>query len=129
MDDGHLEGESEPVEADAALRLKRPDAWAYGWDKQCLLILEFTRPNDRCALSFYLTDTRQRGNPLWNRCVGLFPGWEVKSYNIDFHDWHTGVICYIPMEHQLEMLWTDGCPDGTAHAGIGFTDSDTHGAH
>ena len=31
------------------------------------------------------------------------------------------------MGHQPGPLRTDGCPDGMAHAGIGFTD--THGAH
>ncbi len=52
IEDMHLGGEGEPVDADAALRRKRSDAWAVkNWDKRCLLVLEFTRPNDRCELS------------------------------------------------------------------------------
>ncbi len=53
----HLEGEGEHSDTDAATQWKRPDAWAIRWDKWCLLLLEFTRPNDRCELSLNDTDT------------------------------------------------------------------------
>ena len=46
--DIHLEGEGEEIDADAAIQQKRPDAWVVNWKELCLLILEFTRPNDRC---------------------------------------------------------------------------------
>jgi hypothetical protein len=42
-----LEGEEGPADANTAVRRKRPDAWAVSWKKRCLLILEFTLPNDR----------------------------------------------------------------------------------
>jgi hypothetical protein len=42
--DEHLEGEEELNDTDRAIQRKRPDAWAVSWDKQRLLILEFTRP-------------------------------------------------------------------------------------
>jgi hypothetical protein len=42
-----LDREGEHNEADALAQRKRPDAWAVHWDKQWLLILEFTLPNDR----------------------------------------------------------------------------------
>jgi hypothetical protein len=79
MEDMHLEGEGEAVDADAAFRRKRPDAWAVSWDKRYLLILEFTRPNDRCALSLQDTDAYKTAKytPLRNRLAGFLPGWEV----------------------------------------------------
>jgi hypothetical protein len=55
--DVHMEGEGEQRDTDAATQRKRPDAWAVSWDKLCLLILEFTRPDDRCELSLRLHDT------------------------------------------------------------------------
>ena len=49
IEDMHLEDEGVPADADAAFQRKRPDAWAVSWDnlKLSILILEFTRPNDR----------------------------------------------------------------------------------
>jgi hypothetical protein len=46
------------VQADTyiAAQRKRPDAWAVSWEKLRLLILEFTRPNDRGELSLHETD-------------------------------------------------------------------------
>jgi hypothetical protein len=41
--------------------------------------LEFTRPNDRCALSLQDTDAYKTAKytPLRNRLAGFLPGWEV----------------------------------------------------
>ena len=79
MTDVHLEGEGWETDIDAATQRKRPDAWAVSWDKKCLLILEFTRPNDRCALALQNTDTykTERYTPLRNRLTECLPGWEV----------------------------------------------------
>ena len=62
--DEDLEGEGEQDDVDAATPRKRPDAWAVSWDKRVLLILEFTRPNDRCALSLYDTGASDAGHGL-----------------------------------------------------------------
>jgi hypothetical protein len=55
--DMQLDGEVEHTDADAVAQRKRPDAWAVHWAKRCLLILEFTRPNDRDVLALQNTDT------------------------------------------------------------------------
>jgi hypothetical protein len=44
-----LEGEEEQADADMTTQQKRQDTWAVNWDKG-LLILKFTRPNNRCKL-------------------------------------------------------------------------------
>ena len=79
MTDVHLEGEDQQTDIDAATQRKRPDAWAVSWDKKCLLILEFMRPNDRCALAHQNTDTykTEQYTPLRNRLTECLPGWEV----------------------------------------------------
>jgi hypothetical protein len=38
------------------LQEKTPDAWEGSWEKLHLLILEFTRPNDKGELSIHGTD-------------------------------------------------------------------------
>ena len=90
--DMHLEGEEEQAEADAATQRKRPDAWAVSWDKRCLLILEFTRPNDRCELSLHDTDMLKtaRYSPLRDRLARLLPGWEVdiQTYTVGIRGSH-----------------------------------------
>jgi hypothetical protein len=55
-----LEGEEEPEQADTDTQRKRPDAWAVSCDERRLLILEFTRPNDRCEEYLFMTRTRSR---------------------------------------------------------------------
>jgi hypothetical protein len=89
----HLEGEEEQAEADAATQRKRPDAWAVSWDKRCLLILEFTRPNDRCELSLHDTDMLKtvRYSPLRDRLARLLPGWEEDTGHSDLHCRHPRV--------------------------------------
>jgi hypothetical protein len=79
MTDVHLEGEDEQTDIDASTQRKRPDAWAVSWTKKCLLILEFTRPNDRCALTLQNTDTYKTEwyTPLGNRLTECLPGREV----------------------------------------------------
>ncbi len=74
----HLEGEDQQTDIDAAQR-KRPDAWAVSGDKKCLLIREFTRPNDRCVLALQNTDTykTKQYTPLRNLLTECLPGWEV----------------------------------------------------
>jgi ribonuclease HI len=101
VSDIHLEGEGEQTDADAATQRKRPDAWAVSWDKRVLLILEFTRPNDRCALSLHDTDTFKtaRYTPLRDRLARLLPAWEVdiQTYTVGIrgsHDpdrWHANL--------------------------------------
>ena len=56
MTDRHLEGEEVQAEDDMAAHRKRPDAWPVSWENRRLLILEFTRPNDRGELSLRETD-------------------------------------------------------------------------
>ena len=99
--DVHLEGEREQSDTDAAIQRKRPDAWAVSWDKRRLLILEFTRPNDRCELSLHDTDTFKmvRYIPLRDRLARLLPAWEVdiQTYTVGIrgsHDpnrWHANL--------------------------------------
>ena len=99
--DADLEVEGEHDDADAATQRKRPDAWAVSWDKRVLLILEFTRPNDRCALSLHATDTFKtaRYTPLRDRLARLLPAWEVdiQTYTVGIrgsHDpdrWHANL--------------------------------------
>jgi hypothetical protein len=99
--DVHLEGEGEQSDTDAAIQRKRPDAWAVSWDKRRLLILEFTRPNDRCELSLHDTDTFKtvRYIPLRDRLARLLPAWEVdiQTYTLGIrgsHDpdrWHANL--------------------------------------
>ena len=101
VQDAHLEGEGERNDSDAATQRKRPDAWAVSWDKRCLLILEFTRPNDRCELSLHDTDTFKtaRYTPLRDLLARLLPGWEVdiQTYTVGIrgsHDpdrWHANL--------------------------------------
>ena len=90
--DSHLEGEGEQADADAATQRKRPDAWAVSWDKRCLLILEFTRPNDRCELSLHDTDTLKmaRYTPLRDRLARLLPAWtvDIQTYTVGIRGSH-----------------------------------------
>ena len=67
-----LEGgeDSELAVAEAEIKRKRSDACAVNWDKRCVFILEFTRPNDRCADSLTSTDAQKtaRYTPLREAC-------------------------------------------------------------
>ena len=47
--DAQLEVQEEDTEG--RIQRKRPDAWAVNWEERRLLIMEFTRPNDRGELS------------------------------------------------------------------------------
>jgi hypothetical protein len=78
------EGDGELADAEAGIQRNRPDAWAVNWDKRCVLILEFTRPNDRCADSLRSTDAQMtaRYTPLSARLSRLLPGWEVEIQNV-----------------------------------------------
>jgi len=99
--DMHMEGEGEQSDADGATQRKRPDAWGVNWEKRCLLILEFSRPNDRCELSLHDTDTFKtaRYTPLRDRLAELLPAWEVgiQTYTVGIrgsHDpdrWHANL--------------------------------------
>jgi hypothetical protein len=99
--DAHLEGEEELNDTDRAIQRKRPDAWAVNWDKRHLLILEFTRPNDRCEQSLHDTDALKtaRYTPLRDRLERLLPAWEVdiQTYTVGIrgsHDpdrWHANL--------------------------------------
>jgi hypothetical protein len=51
-----LEGEEVQADANMAVQRKRPDTWEVTCEKQRLLILEFTLPNDRCKRSLHNTD-------------------------------------------------------------------------
>jgi hypothetical protein len=74
------EGDDEVADAEVGIQRKRPDAWAVNWDKRCVIILEFTRPNDRCADSLHSTDAQKtaRYTPLRELLARLLPGWEVE---------------------------------------------------
>jgi hypothetical protein len=54
-------------------------AWAVSWGGRCLLIMEFTRPNDRGELSLHETDALKtaRYTPLRDLLASLLPKWEV----------------------------------------------------
>ena len=130
MTDVHLEGEDQKTDIDAATQRKRPDAWAVSWDKKCLLILEFTRPNDRCALALQNTDTykTERYPPLRNRLTECLPGWEVgiQTFTVGIRG------SYDPDRYlvlQLDPFRTDGGPDRQSHASAGTGSADPHGAH
>ena len=116
IEDMHLDGEGDPADADAAFQRKRPDAWAVSWDKRSLLILEFTRPNDLCALSLQGTDTYKivRYTPLRSRLAGLLPGWEVVILTVTFtigirgsydpNRWSTNLSRFGLTDAQMEQL-------------------------
>ncbi len=74
--DVDLEGEGWETDPDTAIHRKRPDAWAVHWGRRNLFILEFTRPNDRCATALQDTDAykRDRYTPLYPRGGGLVYG-------------------------------------------------------
>ena len=55
LSDVQLEAQEEDKEG--RIQRKQPDAWAVNWEELCLLIMEFTRPNDRGELSLHETDT------------------------------------------------------------------------
>ena len=84
--DQHLEGEEVQADDDMAAHRKRPDAWAVSWENRRLLILEFTRPNDRGELSLRETDQYKtaRYRPLWDLLVRLHPGCgvEMQTYTV-----------------------------------------------
>jgi ribonuclease HI len=92
VDDMHLEGEEVQADADMAAQRKRPDAWAVSWEKRRLLILEFTRPNDRGELSLHETDLYKtaRYKPLRDLLARLLPGWEVEvqTYTVGIRGSH-----------------------------------------
>ena len=99
MTDLQLEGEEVQTDADMEAHRKRPDAWAVSWKKRRLLILEFTRPNDRGELSLHETDLYKmaRYKSLRDLLVARhLPGWEVEihTYTVGIrgsHDlvrWH-----------------------------------------
>ena len=94
ISDSDLEGEGDDEFADAEARIerKRPDAWAVNWDKRSVLILEFTRPNDRCADSLHSTDAQKTAKytPLRELLARLLPEWEVgiQTYTIGIRGSH-----------------------------------------
>jgi hypothetical protein len=96
LTDLHQDGVGEHTDTDAMTQRKRPDAWAVGaavhWGKRCLLILEFTRPNDRDVRALQDTDTLKtaRYTPLRDRLTMLLPAWEVEIqiYTIGIHGSH-----------------------------------------
>ena len=49
--------EVQEEDTDEIIQRKRPDAFAISWEELCLLIIEFTRPNDRGELFLHETDT------------------------------------------------------------------------
>ncbi len=79
-----LEGEEEQAYTDMITQRKRQDAWQVNWNKQCVLILEFTLPNDRCQLSLHDTDVFQtaRFKPLLDLLAQHRPGWDIQTYTV-----------------------------------------------
>ena len=106
MTDRHLEGEEVQAEDDMAAHRKRPDAWAVSWKNRRLLILEFTRPNDRGELSLRETDQYKtaRYRPLRDLLVRLLPGWEVEiqTYTVGIRGSHDPDRWYAQMR-KLEV--------------------------
>ena len=78
LSDLRLEVQEEDTEG--RILRKRPDAWAVNWEERRLLIMEFTRPNDRGELSLHEVDTLKtaRYTPLKDLLASLLLGWEVK---------------------------------------------------
>ena len=78
LSDVQLEVQEEDTEG--RIQRKRPDAWAVNWEERRLLIMEFTRPNDRGELFLHETDTLNtaRHTPLRDLLASLLLGWEVK---------------------------------------------------
>ncbi len=68
-------------DTDGGIQRKLPDAWAVNWEERNLLIMEFTRPNDRGERSLHETDTPKtaRYTPLRDRLALLLPKWEVST--------------------------------------------------
>jgi hypothetical protein len=114
LTDVHLEGEGWETDAATAIQRKRPDAWAVHWGKRNLFILEFTRPNDRCATALQDTDAykRDRYTPLQNRLAGHLAGWQLGiltftigirgSYDPD--KWHANLTCFGLTAAQTDCL-------------------------
>ena len=75
-----------------AAQRKRPNAWAVSWENRRLLILEFTRPNDRGELSLHETDLYKtaRYKSLRDLLARLLPGWEVEiqTYTVGIRGSH-----------------------------------------
>jgi ribonuclease HI len=80
ISDTDLEATDGPGDEDESLRRKRPDAWAVRWDARRLIILEYTRPNDRDAGALQAADELKfaKYTPLRERFSRLLPGWEVE---------------------------------------------------
>ena len=106
MTDLHLEGEEVQTDADMEAHRKRPDAWAVSWDKRRLLILEFTRPNDRGELSLHETDLYKmaRYKSLRDLLGRFLPGWEVEihTYTVGIRGSHNPVRWYAQLR-QFEI--------------------------
>ncbi len=63
------------------------------WKEQCLLILEFIRPNDRFELSLHDTDTLKMVlySPLRDRLARPLPAWTVgiiQTYTVSIQGSH-----------------------------------------
>ena len=114
LTDVDLEGEGWDTDAEAAIQRKRPDAWAVHWGKRNLLILEFTRPNDRGETALRDTDAYKtdRYTPLKNRLAGHLAGWTVGiltftigirgSYDLD--RWYANLTCFGLTATQTDCL-------------------------
>jgi hypothetical protein len=80
-----LKNEGRPVDDHKTLQRTRPDAWAVSWDKRCLLICEFTKPNGKSAPSPQDTATFKTAQYTAdsvlpeNRNSGLLPEWLADS--------------------------------------------------
>ena len=63
---------------EGGIQRKLPDPWAVNWEERTLVIMEFTRPNDRCERSLHETDTLKtaRYTPLRDLLALLLPKWE-----------------------------------------------------
>ena len=57
VEDLYLESADRIAGGDTSIQGKHPDAWAGRWDKHRLLILGFTRPNDRGEDSLQTADS------------------------------------------------------------------------
>jgi hypothetical protein len=74
LTDVRLEMQEEDTVTEGVIQRKRPDAWAVNWDERNLLIMEFTRPNDKGEVSLHETDTLETAKctplrDIWNHSL------------------------------------------------------------
>ena len=72
--------EVQEEDTEGRIQPKPPDAWAVNWEERRLLIIEFTRQNDRGELSLHETETLKaaRYTSLRDLLASLLPWWKLR---------------------------------------------------